>query len=238
MATEVIMPRVDIVMESATFVKWIAREGDRVEKCQPLFIVLTDKAAMEIEAQANGILASVSAQADQVILVSETIAHTLEPGEGSPGVVKPRRIPNLGELVVPITTAENLISAQGFTKQFSAVDEVTSTQGKVMEGRVRITSLARQMTAELGIDLASSQGREPKGRVQWADVQEAVEKRVNPAVAVSVPSPKMKGAGFLVSLPEARRKEVVSPGRPVQDHRPAHGLQRLGCTTHQSLRER
>src|SRR4030067_410631 len=84
MATEVILPKVDMVMETGTFVEWLKQEGDVVEKGQPLFVILTDKAAIEIEAPVSGILAGVKAKPDDVIPVSETIAYILQPGEKLP----------------------------------------------------------------------------------------------------------------------------------------------------------
>ena len=84
MATEVIMPKVDMVMETGTFVEWLKKEGDRVEKGEPLFIVLTDKANIEVEASAGGILAGLKAQPNDVIPVTEVIAYILEPGEALP----------------------------------------------------------------------------------------------------------------------------------------------------------
>ena len=46
--------------------------------------VLTDKANIEIEAPASGILAGVIAQPDNVIPLTEVIAHILEPVEDLP----------------------------------------------------------------------------------------------------------------------------------------------------------
>ena len=39
MATEVIMPKVDMVMETGTFVEWLKKEGDHVNKGDPLFVI-------------------------------------------------------------------------------------------------------------------------------------------------------------------------------------------------------
>ena len=81
MATEVIMPKVDMVMESGTFVEWLKEEGDTVKKDEPIFIVLTDKANIEVESPASGILAGMTAKPDDVIPVTEVIAYILAPGE-------------------------------------------------------------------------------------------------------------------------------------------------------------
>jgi len=67
MATEIIVPKVDMVMETATFVEWLKKEGDPVRKGEPLFVIQTDKSAIEVEASESGILAGISASADDVI---------------------------------------------------------------------------------------------------------------------------------------------------------------------------
>jgi pyruvate dehydrogenase E2 component (dihydrolipoamide acetyltransferase) len=74
MATAVIMPKVDMVMETGTFVEWLKGEGEHVEKGEPLFVIMTDKASIEIESPGSGVLAGVRAKPDQVIPVTEVIA--------------------------------------------------------------------------------------------------------------------------------------------------------------------
>ena len=56
MPVEVIMPKVDMDMASGKVAVWRAAPGERVEKGAPLFDIETDKAAMEVEAPASGIL--------------------------------------------------------------------------------------------------------------------------------------------------------------------------------------
>ncbi len=84
MPVPIIMPKVDMVMETGTFVEWLAKEGDSVEKDKPLFVILTNKAAIEIEAPASGILAGIKAKPDDVIPVAEIIGYILKPGENLP----------------------------------------------------------------------------------------------------------------------------------------------------------
>jgi pyruvate dehydrogenase E2 component (dihydrolipoamide acetyltransferase) len=80
-ATEIIMPKVDMVMETGTFVEWLKQEGDCVNKGDPLFIISTDKANIEIESPGDGILAGLKAKINDVIPVTEVIAYLLAPGE-------------------------------------------------------------------------------------------------------------------------------------------------------------
>jgi pyruvate/2-oxoglutarate dehydrogenase complex dihydrolipoamide acyltransferase (E2) component len=61
MATEVIMPKVDMVMETGTFVEWLKQEGDTSTKGDVLFVISTDKAAIEVESTGDGILSGLKA---------------------------------------------------------------------------------------------------------------------------------------------------------------------------------
>ena len=56
MATEVILPKVDMDMSTGTIAVWHVKDGDTVKKGQPLFDIETDKAAMEIESPAEGVI--------------------------------------------------------------------------------------------------------------------------------------------------------------------------------------
>jgi len=195
MATEVIMPKVDMVMETGTFVEWLKNEGERVEKGEPLFIVLTDKANIEIEAPASGVLAGVTAQPDDVIPVAEVIAYILEPGEPLP--LETRAPPEASSglpLPEPVTVAK-------------AGPDV---------GKVRATPAARRLAAELGIELALVPGSGGRGRVHKNDVLAFAEQgetvREQPPI-VKAPGTVMV-AGVQVPLPNARQKQVVPLAGP------------------------
>src|SRR5512145_1276077 len=106
MATEVIMPKVDMVMETGTFVEWLKKEGEHVNKGDPLFVIDTDKAAIEMESPADGVLAGVKAKLNDVIPVTEVIAYILAPGESLPTKnVPPQVLTISAPPEVQITTA-------------------------------------------------------------------------------------------------------------------------------------
>src|SRR2546425_3486669 len=83
MATEIIMPALGMAQEKGTLVNWLKAEGEAVTKGEPLMEVETDKAAVEIEAPASGILANVSAFAGDEIPVGQKMAVILAPGEAA-----------------------------------------------------------------------------------------------------------------------------------------------------------
>ncbi len=56
MATKVIMPKLSPTMEEGQISRWLKKEGDKVSMGEPLAEIDTDKATMEMQALANGVL--------------------------------------------------------------------------------------------------------------------------------------------------------------------------------------
>lgn len=81
MAVEVILPKVDMDMETGQISRWYAKDGDTVAKGQLLFEIETDKAAMEVDAPASGILADISAAEGTVVPVGQAVAWIYAEGE-------------------------------------------------------------------------------------------------------------------------------------------------------------
>jgi pyruvate dehydrogenase E2 component (dihydrolipoamide acetyltransferase) len=232
MGTEVIMPKVDMVMDTGTFVEWLKKEGDHVEKGEPLFIVLTDKANIEVEAPAGGTLAGLRAQPNDVIPVTEVIAYILEPGEalpsavGAPAQAAPTAfVPAVAPHPSPVTTDVEVSKAEAPAR--------TAQPGRAGSGKVRATPAARRLAAELGVDLALVSGRGTHGRIHTADVQAfaehwplraaeqplgaaeqalgAAEQSLSTVVrpAAAAPALRPEVAALQIPLPVARQKQVV-----------------------------
>src|SRR5579862_5953775 len=90
MAISVVMPALELTQETGKLVAWRKDEGEPVAKGEVLLEVETDKAVVEIEAAANGILAGVKAVAGDIIPVGKTIAWIISPGEKPPQEDAPR----------------------------------------------------------------------------------------------------------------------------------------------------
>src|SRR5437667_7881394 len=84
MATSVVMPALEMAQETGKIISWLKKEGDAISKGQPLLEVETDKAVVEIEATADGILAGIKSQEGDVVPVGVTIAWIVAPGEQPP----------------------------------------------------------------------------------------------------------------------------------------------------------
>ena len=74
MPTEVILPKVDMDMATGQISRWFAEEGARVNKGDVLFEIETDKAAMEIDAPASGVLRDVTGKEGIDIPVGAPVA--------------------------------------------------------------------------------------------------------------------------------------------------------------------
>ncbi|MBA8838887.1 acetoin dehydrogenase dihydrolipoyllysine-residue acetyltransferase subunit [Ochrobactrum sp. RH2CCR150] len=188
MAVEVILPKVDMDMETGQISRWYAKDGDTVTKGQLLFEIETDKAAMEVDAPASGILGDVAAAEGTVVPVGQAVAWIYEEGEerkAPPSVgLSADAQPALSQSApVPVREAapqpvEPVVSAsQGATAQETAV---------------RATPLARRLAREAGIDLDAIAGSGPKGRVQKKDVEAKIGSAApaQPSAPVSAPLSK------------------------------------------------
>jgi pyruvate dehydrogenase E2 component (dihydrolipoamide acetyltransferase) len=157
MATEVIMPALGMAQEKGTLLNWLKAEGDSVKKGEPLMEVETDKATVEVEAPASGILADVTAAAGDEITVGKKIAVIVAPGETA---IKDRATKPAA------TPAEPKKSAKAPAREAPAKTVEPS-------GRIAASPAARRIAKEKNIDLASLKGSGPEGGVVAEDVLRA-----------------------------------------------------------------
>src|SRR5690348_18093114 len=81
MATKVIMPKLSPTMEEGQISRWLKKEGDKVSMGEPLAEIDTDKATMEMQALANGVLRKIIIGEGQSAPLGQLIAIIAEPNE-------------------------------------------------------------------------------------------------------------------------------------------------------------
>ena len=84
MLTEIIMPKAGSEMEEGQIVKWLKKEGDKVEAGEIILEIMTDKVNMEIEAEASGTLLKILKQDGEIVPVITTIAYIGDEGDVIP----------------------------------------------------------------------------------------------------------------------------------------------------------
>ncbi len=216
MATEVIMPKVDMDQETGTVVEWVKQDGDEVKQGEIILIIETDKVAIEVESPGTGILQGINVEPGDVVPIATVIAYILEPGEELPAA-QPAAPPEAAAAPEPASSsapapawpdatpvarrmaaAEGIdlaaVNGSGADGKITREDVERHLSGQVVreDGKVYASPAARRVAREHGLDLASVSGSGPDGRIQSADVLAA-------AAAVTPVVPVVSG----VSTPDA-----------------------------------
>src|SRR5207249_600683 len=85
--TKVVMPKLSDAMESGKIIKWLKKEGDRVQGGDILAEVETDKADVEMEAFGGGVLRKILVPAGETAAIGALIGVIAEPGDDIAAVV-------------------------------------------------------------------------------------------------------------------------------------------------------
>jgi len=78
------MPDIGTAVEQITVLKWLKQEGQPVKRGEPLCEIQTDKAAMELESVAQGVLLKQVVAENTEVTVGDVIAYVGEYGESVP----------------------------------------------------------------------------------------------------------------------------------------------------------
>src|ERR1700749_2264197 len=81
MATQVVMPKLSPTMEEGQLSRWLKKEGDKVAVGEGLAEIDTDKATMEAQALAAGVLRKVLVGEGETVPLGTVIAIIGEPDE-------------------------------------------------------------------------------------------------------------------------------------------------------------
>jgi pyruvate dehydrogenase E2 component (dihydrolipoamide acetyltransferase) len=184
MATQVIMPKLSPTMEEGQLSRWLKKEGDKVSMGEPLAEIDTDKATMEMQALANGVLRKILIKEGESAPLGQIIAVIGEPDEdisqlvsSAPAKTQVPTTPTEPEPEPQAQKAETLVAASGTGNGREAAASTPS-------GRLVVSPLAARMAAEAGIDLRSLSGSGPSGRIIKRDIEAAMEqsKAATPAL--------------------------------------------------------
>src|ERR1043166_939085 len=87
MATQVVMPKLSPTMEEGQLSRWLKKEGDKVSVGEPIAEVDTDKATMEAQALAEGVLRKIIVGEGETVPLGAIIAIIGQPDEDISGLV-------------------------------------------------------------------------------------------------------------------------------------------------------
>lgn len=75
------MPMLGLTMSTGAILHWLREEGEPVQKGEPLLEIETDKATLEVEAPASGVLLKILAAPGQVVPVGDVVGLVGDPTE-------------------------------------------------------------------------------------------------------------------------------------------------------------
>jgi len=201
MATKILMEALSPTMEEGRLVEWKKQEGDPVAAGDILAEVETDKAVMDLQARAAGVLLKQLAGPGTTVPVGNVVGLIGERGEDVSALVGPAAKPGSKPAAVAAPAAKPAPAASPAPAVVPAAAPAPSRPAAAMPAptaaaappradgaRVKASPLARRVAADRGLDLAGISGSGPEGRVILRDVESA------PAIPAA--RPVAAGASF------------------------------------------
>ena len=157
MPTDLLMPKLGLTMTEGVLLEWKVQPGEDFAKGQILFVVETDKAATDIEAEAPGTLGTRLVEEGTTVPVGTPVGRLIAD-------------------VVPTThaPADRTAATQTSTPIPVARSQRRGEAQRPEGGRVIATPLARRIARETGVNLAAVTGTGPRGRIKLVDVERSV----------------------------------------------------------------
>src|SRR5689334_10132645 len=189
MAETISMPKLGFDMAEGTLVRWVKNEGENVNKGDVLAEIETDKATVEVESSASGVVRKLLVEAGSVVPIGNPIAIVGSadekidevPAKGTEPKAEKKTDERAGEELKTepeqpkeeskMREAEKS-SPSGQTQP--AVTPVAQTALPVQEGPVKASPLAKKIARDNQVDLSRLQGTGPGGRVVRKDVEAAL----------------------------------------------------------------
>jgi pyruvate dehydrogenase E2 component (dihydrolipoamide acetyltransferase) len=163
MAETINMPKLGFDMAEGMLVRWVKQVGENINKGDILAEIETDKATVEVESSASGVVLQLIVDQGTMVPVNAPIAVIGAAGEK---VDAPAASPSK----VESQKSEEKPAAQ----TQPTVAPVTQTSAPAESGPVKASPLAKKVAKDNGVNLASVQGTGPGGRVVRKDVEAAL----------------------------------------------------------------
>jgi pyruvate dehydrogenase E2 component (dihydrolipoamide acetyltransferase) len=170
MVTEVIMPKMGQTMEKGKIIKWLKKEGEEVQKEEPLLEIETDKTTIEVESRGAGILKKILVQEGEEAPIAAIIGYIAKKDE-----VLPVEVNQKTELLTKKPSAKIAVEPSKIVSNMEDVE------------RVKASPLAKKLADELGIDISQVAGTGPGGRITREDILAFASKKPSPVVEETAP---------------------------------------------------
>jgi len=223
--TKVVMPKLSDAMETGKIIKWLKKEGDRVQGGDILAEIETDKADVEMEAFGAGVLRKILVSAGEKAPVGTLIGVIAEPTDdiaamlasapapaaaaGAGGASSARKDTRPEAPPAPTATPAPALPRPAVVPARAPAAPAVSAPAEgismptapvtMAAGRVKASPLAKKIAAQAGVDLRLVRGSGPGGRIIRRDVEAAtatVTVAASPVKASPAVAPTVPGVEY------------------------------------------
>ena len=154
MVYEFKLPDIGEGVAEAEIIKWMVREGESVKEDQPLVEVMTDKVNVQIPSPRTGTVSKIAVKEGETVKVGQTIVVITDDGSSAAASG-----PVLAARGVPVSAAQGPILGPSQSSTGSMPPLTTATPA------------TRKLAREMGVDITTTVGTGPQGRVTDEDVR-------------------------------------------------------------------
>lgn len=203
----------DLGVESAQISEWMVKVGDEVTAEQPLLLVESDKASVEVPSPVAGKVVELLVNAGDTVTNGQDFV-VIEAAGSVQSASQPQATTNTAQQEIAKT--QNTASTSTNSATTTAIQ--SSSQSKLSEAQINAKNAAvyagpavRKLTRQLGVDVSEVTGTGANGRVVKEDVFAYVKNTIKAvstaAAANNIPAPSAARSG-LPNLPDMSKTEI------------------------------
>ena len=201
MATEIKLPALAPSMTEGNVARWAKQEGDAVSAGEIIAEIETDKALVDLESPAAGVLGRIVVPAGtDGVKVDTVIGWIVQAGEAVPAAAAPAAAPALAAAPTLAISPDPSGPAA----------PVAATPAPPTCGRIFASPLARRLAEQAGVLLGGLRGSGPHGRIVRIDVEAAVQAAHSTAPAAAAAAPPAAASGGYTDIAHSNTRRVIA----------------------------
>lgn len=188
-------------------IKWLVKEGDRVEEHQEIVEIETDKALVKIPSPKSGTVLKIHEQAGTTAHVGDILCTIGDKGErASSPEKKTTALPKESLKQTPLPKKKESSTVIGELEEAPDDDEKTPAPpaaflAKTTHATAKALPSVRKLAQEMNVDLAGITGSGPDGRIIEDDVRAAAGKSVKTSTPTKTPTVTYEKYGRVLRVP-------------------------------------
>jgi pyruvate dehydrogenase E2 component (dihydrolipoamide acetyltransferase) len=177
MAETITMPKLGFDMQEGTLVRWVKSEGENINKGDVLAEIETDKATVEVESSASGVIRKLLVDQGAVVPIGAAIAlvgtkdEKIEIPSDDKGTQEKLVITSEKSEFKPSVVPPN---QQTLTTPSGTTSDINVSEARSDNAVIKASPLARRVARDENVDLTGIRGSGPGGRVVKKDIETAM----------------------------------------------------------------